>query len=65
MKYLKYLLIIFIAILMSSCFASRQNPYARKKRNTHVSTTQLGRNRYFFSNSYQKKLKRSYRKKKY
>lgn len=65
MKYLKYLLIIFIAVLMSSCFASQQNPYARKKRNTHISTTQLGRNKYFFSNSYQKKLKRSYRKKKY
>ncbi|MFO7755766.1 MAG: hypothetical protein ACLFN1_00830 [Bacteroidales bacterium] len=65
MKYLKYLLIIFIAILMSSCFASRQNPYAKKKRNTHVSTTQLGRNKYFFSNSYQKKLKRNYRKKRY
>jgi len=65
MKYLKYLLILLIIVLMSSCLASRKNPYARKKRQSHISATQLGRNKYFFSNSYQKKLKRSYRKKRY
>lgn len=65
MKYLKYLFIIFIVVLMSSCLASKQNPYARKKRNSHISTTQLGRNKYFFSNQYQKKLKKSYRKRRY
>ncbi|MBS0010933.1 MAG: hypothetical protein KFF49_05965 [Bacteroidales bacterium] len=65
MKYLKYLLIIFIAISMTSCFASRKNPWAKKKKGTHISATQLGRNKYFFSNEYQKKLKRSYRKRKY
>ena len=65
MKYLKYLLFLLIIVLMSSCFASRKNPYARKKRQSHISATQLGRNKYFFSNSYQKKLRRSYRKKRY
>ncbi|MFO7852969.1 MAG: hypothetical protein ACQERS_01470 [Bacteroidota bacterium] len=64
MKYLKYLMIILIALLMASCFASRRNPWAKKKRRSHISTTQLGRNKYFFSNEYQKKLKRSYYKRK-
>ncbi|HDZ41980.1 MAG TPA: hypothetical protein ENH59_09940 [Bacteroidetes bacterium] len=65
MKYLKYLILMIIVILMTSCFASRQNPYARKKRNSYINATQLGRNKYFFSNEYQKKLKRSYRKHEY
>ncbi|HKL66868.1 MAG TPA: hypothetical protein VJ877_03165 [Bacteroidales bacterium] len=64
-KYFKYLLIISLALLMSSCFASRRNPWARKQRKSHIDATQLGRNKYFFSNQYQKKLKRSYRKKRY
>ena len=65
MKYLKYLIIMLIVILMTSCFTSRRNPYARKKRKTHISATQLGRNKYFFTNEYQKKLRKSYRKKRY
>jgi hypothetical protein len=65
MKYFKYLIIMLIVILMTSCFASRRNPYGKKKRNTHISATQLGRNKYFFSNEYQKKLRKSYRKKRY
>jgi len=65
MKYLKYLFIIFITVLMSSCFASKQNPYSKKKKKSHISATQLGRNKYFFSNQYQKKLKKSYKKKRY
>ncbi len=65
MKYLKYLIIILVAVLLTSCFASRQNPYAKKKKNTHISATQLGRNKYFFSSQYQKKLKKSYRNKRY
>ncbi len=62
MKYIKYIIVMFVVILMTSCFASRQNPYARKKRNTYINATQLGRNKYFFSNEYQKKLKKSYKK---
>ncbi|HCC71160.1 MAG TPA: hypothetical protein DEQ09_08430 [Bacteroidales bacterium] len=66
MKYLKYIIIILITVLMSSCFASRQNPYARKKKkNSYVSATQLGRNKYFFTNEYQRKLKKNYKKKRY
>ncbi len=62
MKYLKYLIIILIVILFGSCSPSKKNPWAEKKKNTHISATQLGRNKYFFSNHYQKKLKKSYKK---
>ncbi len=66
MKFLKYLSIVLLAILMTGCATSRQNPYAKKrKKSSHVSQSNLGRNKYFFSNSYQKKLKKSYNKKRY
>jgi len=63
MKYLKYLIILLIAILIGSCSASKKNPWAEKKKKSHISATQLGRNKYFFSNHYQKKLKKSYKRK--
>lgn len=65
MKYLKYLIIILFAVFIASCSASRKNPWAQKKKQSHISATQLGRNKYFFSNEYQKKLKRSYKKHRY
>ncbi|TFH37096.1 MAG: hypothetical protein E4G95_05080 [Bacteroidia bacterium] len=64
MKYLKYYIIIGLVMIMAGCASSRQNPYAKKRKsNSHVSTTQLGRNKYFFSKSYQNKLKKSYKNK--
>ena len=65
MKYLKFFLTIGLVLIMAGCASSKQNPYARKKKSSYISTTQLGRNKYYFSNTYQKKLKKSYRKKKY
>ena len=65
MKHLKYLAIVFLAILMAACAPAKQNPYAKKKRKTHVQQSQLGRNKYFYSTGYQKKLKKSYKKKRY
>jgi len=57
-----FLFIAFI-ILVSGCAASKQNPWMEKrKKASHVNTTQLGRNRYFFSESYQKKLQKSMKK---
>jgi len=63
MRYLKYFLIIVLTIILAGCASSRQNPYAKKKRKSHVSQSQMGRNKYFYTPSYQKKLKRSYKKK--
>jgi hypothetical protein len=49
---------------MSGCASSRKNPYAHKKRHSYINTTQLGRNKYFFSREYQQKLQKNYRRKK-
>ncbi len=63
-KILKYLLLFLLIAIFTGCATARQNPYHRKKsRSSRVSATQLGRNKYYFSNRYQKKLLRGYKKK--
>ncbi len=58
-----FLLIMVFLIVGSGCVASKQNPWKEKrKKASHVNTTQLGRNRYFFSENYQKKLQKSMKK---
>jgi hypothetical protein len=55
--------LVLIAFLIS-CASSKKNPYYEKRKQaSHVNTTQVGRNKYFFSNGYQKKLSKSYKKK--
>jgi hypothetical protein len=55
---------LLIISLMLSCSSSRKNPYYdKRKKASHVNTTQVGRNKYFFSSGYQKKLYKGYRKK--
>jgi hypothetical protein len=64
-KILKYGFVFLIVTLFISagCAASRQNPYMKKKsKASYVNTSQLGRNKYYFSTGYQKKLAKSYRK---
>jgi hypothetical protein len=49
---------------MSSCASSKKNTYyAKKKESARVEKTQIGRNKYYFSSGYQKKLSKSYKKK--
>ncbi|MDP4224705.1 MAG: hypothetical protein Q8868_15465 [Bacteroidota bacterium] len=63
-KTLKYLPLLLILILFSSCSAERKNPYYTKRANTPQShVNQLGRNKYYFSDSYQKRLNKSYKRK--
>jgi len=63
-KISKYLLIIFLILFACSCAASRKNPYYKKKKAaSHINTEQLGRNRYYFSPGYQKKLNSTFKKK--
>lgn len=59
--------IILIAILTASgCASAKRNPYAQKKRKSDmVQASNLGKNRYYFSNTYQKKLTKSYKKKRF
>jgi len=50
-------------VAIPSCSAGKQNPYAQKRKSeSKVSTSQLGRNKYFYSSGYQKKLNKNYKK---
>jgi len=65
-KILRYFLIFLFFILITCCSPTRKNTYYQKRRKaSHVNTEQLGRNRYFFSPKYQKKLGSTYKKKRY
>ena len=50
------ILILSVLMLMPGCAASRKNPYNASRKNSYIDTSQLGRNKYFFSKKYQKKL---------
>jgi hypothetical protein len=67
-KILRYSILFLILILFSGTgagCAAKKNPWSNKKsKNSHVSATQLGRNKYYFSVGYQKKLQKSVKKKK-
>lgn len=52
------ILILSAIILMPGCAASSKNAYKSVRKNSYIDTSQLGRNKYFFSKKYQKKLYR-------
>jgi len=64
-KILKLLLFIpLIFILTAGCASSKKNPYYEKRmKASRTNTKQLGRNKYYFSHDYQKKLAKSYKRK--
>jgi hypothetical protein len=50
--------------MVNSCAPAKKNTYYQKRKKTsHINTSQLGRNRYYYSPGYQKKLMKSYKKK--
>ncbi|MGQ9619732.1 MAG: hypothetical protein ACUVTX_01955 [Bacteroidales bacterium] len=64
-KLIKYcfLLILIIFLTGTGCASSRKNPWASKRsRASYVNTSRLGKNRYYFSVNYQKKLQKNYKK---
>ncbi|MCE5347409.1 MAG: hypothetical protein LLG13_14140 [Bacteroidales bacterium] len=64
-KFLKFAFIFFLIAMVTTCAPAKKNPYYQKRKQTsHVNASQLGRNKYYFSSGYQKKLMKSYRKKK-
>lgn len=64
LKIVRYSAILIFLILITCCAPTRKNTYYQKrKKASHVNTEQLGRNRYFFSTQYQKKLSSNYKKK--
>ena len=51
--------VLSVMMMMPGCASSRKNTYlAKKTKASYVNTSQLGRNKYFFSPKYQKKLYR-------
>ena len=64
-KILKYSFIILLVVLSSAaCAPVKKNPWLEKRvKASRVNVTQLGRNKYYFSQEYQKKLVKSYKKK--
>lgn len=63
-RILKYFLIMLLIALLTGCASVRQNPFDhRRKKASKTNTLTVGRNKYFFSTNYQKKLGRTYKKK--
>lgn len=56
-KSLTFIILILTAILMlPSCATTKKKQYRSVRKNSFIDTSQLGRNKYFFSKKYQKKL---------
>jgi hypothetical protein len=62
-KNLKYILIFCLLAAFIGCAPAKKNPYAVKRsKSSQVNASQLGRNKYYFSSGYQKKLNKNYKK---
>lgn len=62
-RILKYVMLFVLIFALTDCASSKKSSYAYKKsKSSKVSASQLGRNKYYFSSGYQKKLSKSYKK---
>jgi hypothetical protein len=56
--------IFLLIVLFTACAPAKKNPYYEKrKKGSQVNASQLGRNKYYFSKDYQKKLTKTFKKK--
>jgi hypothetical protein len=63
-KIVKYLLLLIFIAVIAGCAPARQNSFQQKRaKASRVNTSQLGRNKFYFSTGYQKKLTKNYKKK--
>jgi len=63
-KIFRLFLMFLLIALVTACAPERKNTYYQKKKQaSKAKTEQLGRNRYYFSPGYQKKLNSNYKKK--
>jgi hypothetical protein len=63
-KILYYSFIFLLIVLSTACAPAKKNPYYEKrKKGSQVNASQLGRNKYYFSKDYQKKLTKTFKKK--
>jgi hypothetical protein len=61
-KVLLILLVLSINAVTGCAPASKGRTIAKKSQASKVSTSQLGRNKYYFSTNYQKKITRAHKK---
>jgi len=57
----RILIIMFLGLLVAGCGGSSKSRGVYKKKDSMVNTTQLGKNKYFFSKKYQRKLSKKKR----
>jgi hypothetical protein len=63
-KILNLSFIFILIVIFTACAPAKKNPYYEKrKKSSQVNASQLGRNRYYFSKDYQKKLNKTFKKK--
>jgi hypothetical protein len=63
-KVLKCLSLFTLIVIITTCAPSKKNSSVdRRKSGSQVNASQLGRNKYYFSPGYQKKLKSNYKRK--
>ncbi len=63
-KILNYSFILILFIIFTACAPAKKNPYYEKrKKSSQVNASQLGRNKYYFSSGYQKKLNKTFKPK--
>lgn len=63
-KILSYVFILILIAMFTSCAPAKKNPFNEKrKKSSQVNASQLGRNRYYFSKDYQKKLSKTFKRK--
>lgn len=63
-KILNYVFILILIAMVISCAPAKKNPfYEKRKKSSQVNASQLGRNRYYFSKDYQKKLNKTFKRK--
>ncbi len=62
-RILKYVMLIILILALTDCASSKKSSYSSTRKNSsRVNATQLGRNKYYFSSGYQKKLSKGYKK---
>jgi hypothetical protein len=62
---LRNIFIFFMIAVITACApAKKKSGTQNRSKSSHINASQLGRNKYYFSAGYQKKLGTSYKKKK-
>jgi hypothetical protein len=63
-KILRSILMFLLILSVTTCAPAKKNPWLEKRKtNSHVNASQLGKNKYYFSKDYQKKLQKRFKKK--